>query len=123
VSLLLGLAAVVTSAEGFMVPKEARAFLLVATVFFVLAALGGLAANLPLGYQEPDPAALRELADTETWEAAAALGARSAAVARIDVLEAARSANDSKALWITAALGAEVVAIVFVAVAVIVVLA
>ena len=124
VSLLFGLAAVVTSRKGFSVPFSARVLLLLAVVAFIAAALGGLAANLPLReYLEPEPESLRELTELDSWEAEVSIGARAIALARVDVLAAAREANDLKAVAVILAFAAEVVAIGLVAAAVGIVLA
>jgi hypothetical protein len=118
VSLLFGLAAVVTSQKGFKVSDSARGLLLVGVGFFFVAAVAGLVANIPLRYREVDPASLRALVVPEHWDAPLSPGERNAASARLEVLERAQRANELKGRLVLVAFAAEVVAVGFVAAAV-----
>ncbi|HEV8681174.1 MAG TPA: hypothetical protein VGS09_00135 [Actinomycetota bacterium] len=122
VSLLFGLAAIVTSTEGFEAPYAARVLLAVALGFFLGAAVLGIAVNAPRGYEEAASDNLRLLTEQEFWEARQAIGSRRAAEVRVEILQNARGANGRKARLLLWAMGLEVAAVAIVGAAVVVVL-
>jgi hypothetical protein len=115
VTLLFGLAAVVTARKTFVVPHDARILLAIALGFFVSAAIGGLLANLPWGYAEVDEAALARLVERDLWQGPILPASRRASEARVEILLSARRANQKKAVAVVAALAGEIVAIAILA--------
>jgi hypothetical protein len=115
VTLLFGLAALVTARKTFAVPHDARLLLAVALVFFFAAAIGGLFANLPWGYREIDEAALARLVEPQPWNGPVVPAARRAAEALVAILTSARIANEKKARAVIGALAAEMTAVGLVA--------
>jgi hypothetical protein len=115
VTLLFGLAAVVTSRTSFNVPDSARFVLVAAVGFFFLAAMGGLLANLPWRYAEVDEDDLRRLVQPAHWDRSFEVAARRTTEARIGILSSARETNAIKAAAVSGALLAEVVAVALVA--------
>lgn len=122
VSLLFGLAAIVTQAEGFKAPPAARVLLVIALGLFLVAAGLSIRVNMPRGYKEADVAKLRRLTEAEFWEARSEIGARRAAELRVNVLASTRLANGRKAKTLFWAMVLEVAAIAVVGAAVVVVL-
>jgi hypothetical protein len=116
VSLLFGLAAVATSRGSFVVPAEARVLLTAAVCLFALAALGGLAANVPLRYPNADPQDLRRLITGEFWTDGVWVRPPFAAMRRtselrVDLIQGCRRMNRIKAYAVVSALVAEVMAV------------
>jgi len=112
VSLLFGLAAVVTGADAFEAPTPARVLLVIALVLFVVAAVLGILVNAPTDrYQEADTRDLRRLTDARYWEGRGPIGSRRAGEVRIRMLEAARVTNHTKALLLLGATIAEIAAV------------
>lgn len=117
VTLLLGLSAVVSTTTDFELPQTAKLLLATAGALFVLAAVGGIAANFPAPYREIRVAALRRLTEERWWENQASPAQRRAAQARIDILGAARGVNAWKVRFLLAALILEVLAVLVLAAA------
>lgn len=122
VSLLFGLAAIVTSAEGFEAPDTARILLTVALAFFLGAAVSGIRANTPRGYQEALLQDLMRLTEQQFWEARSEIGSRRSAEVRVVILGNARAANGRKANLLAWAMSLEVGAVGIVGAAVVVIL-
>jgi hypothetical protein len=112
VTLVLGLAAIVTQAATFKLPEAANRLLVFAGALFVLAAVGGIGVNFPMPYREVGVTALRRLTELHWWNNKVAPARRRTAEARINVLAAARSANVWKVRFLLAALVLEVLAVV-----------
>jgi hypothetical protein len=122
VSLLFGLAAVVTQVEGFEVPAAARVTLMVAALLFTTAGVYGLIVNSPVGYKEADPDWMLGLTRKNTWEAMDSIGRRRVSQSRVETIRAARASNERKADRLVWALAIEVVGIAAVASTVVTVL-
>lgn len=122
VSLLFGLAAVVTESKTFQVPDAARYLLVLALVLFVGAAASGIVLNSPRKYVEAHPDDLERLLRRDVWDASGSLGGRRSAEARVKILRKARTINDGKAKWLLRAVFLEVAAVAAVAIGVAVIL-
>ncbi len=122
VSLLLGLAAVVTSAKGFAVPDLARYLLAVALALFLGAAVTGIVTNWPRKYIEVADSDLERLTQPNLWEGPVLVGSRRAAEVRVMILRKARAINRAKARVLNWAMVLEVAAVAVVAVSVAVIL-
>ncbi|BCB76954.1 hypothetical protein GCM10022251_76020 [Phytohabitans flavus] len=118
VTVLFALSAGLRSVGDARLPGVARVTLLLALVTFVLAALFGLATNLPLRYKEPTPEGLAQLVDREYWAAPAVIGELRVAESKVRVLAAARAANRIKVTLLLVGAFLELLAVAFLAVAV-----
>jgi hypothetical protein len=114
-TLLFALTAGLTAASSFKLPADAKLPLLLSLVAFVIAAMTGLATNVPLIYREPTPQALAKLVDARYWTGPATIGQVRVAAAQVSVLSAARVANNLKVRLLVAAAGAELFAVAFLA--------
>lgn len=114
-TLLFALTVRLTSASKFRLPEGARLPLILTLSAFVVAAGLGLAANIPLKYREPTAAGLGKLLNQNYWTAPALIGQLRAMQVQISSLEAARSANRLKVIFLLSAIGFELCAIVFLA--------
>jgi hypothetical protein len=95
VTLLFGLAAIVTKREDFQLPNDAAPWLFAALGLFVCAACGGLVAALPFMYKTPKTQALDKLV-REKWDNSAWAARRKVALARIGLIAAYRE----KVAWV-----------------------
>lgn len=123
VSLLLALAALVSGADTFDLPPEARVFLIMSCILFVAAALLGLSTNWPLAYRQLAIVDLKSLLDEKLWEGSFAVASRRVAEARAGVLQQARKLNRLKGRLLLAGMLVEVTAVVALAGSVVVILA
>lgn len=114
-TLLFALAAGLGAAPGFRLPRAADLPLLLALVAFVIAALFGLTTNIPLQYREPTPEGLAKLVDVKYWTGPRHTGELRVAAAQIAIITAARSANNLRAILLVAAIFAELLAVIFLA--------
>ena len=114
-TLLFALTAGLTTASSFRLPDTARLPLVLALSTFVLAAVLGLATNVPFRYQGPTAAALGNLCNPNYWGGAAALGQRRVAEVQVRSLQSARDANAYKVVLLLAAIGCELIAACFLA--------
>lgn len=121
-TLLFALTVGLTAAASFKLPNDAKLPLLLALISFVIAATSGLATNVPLIYQEPSPQALAKLVDGRYWTAPAPLGQLRVAASQVTALSAARAANNLKVKLLLVATAAELLAVIFLAWAVAVIL-
>lgn len=121
VSLLFGLVAVLTSADGYTLPSDAEPWLIAALVAFVLAALAGIVTNVPLLYLAVKPPQLRRLVD-DFWADGPETAEKRVAATQLKVLARAKSMNAAKGWILVAAVLAQLSAVVFLALAVRVVL-
>jgi hypothetical protein len=112
VTLLLGLAAVLTKAQGFAPSTTARFLLTGAIAAFLVAATLGIYCNIPLRYQEIAPESLKGLTAQEVWAADGRWAQREIAAARLGELMAACDANERKAKVLLLGAGVQVLAIV-----------
>lgn len=122
VTLTLGIAALVTRAQDFALPENARTLLLAAVVAFGLSAAAAIAANVPFRYLEVDEADIRASVETY-WDGSRLWAEQAVSLALIDVLEAARKGNGTKAIFVVLALLTEASALGLIAAAAWVVLA
>jgi len=117
VTLLFGLTALsVQRAKTFDLPRAAAAFLIVALVCFVLAAVSALVTNLPRSYQGVTVEGLRS-AVSDRWDDDEGKALRKVARTRLDVLAAAKEVNGQKARALVASMVLEIIAVALVGVA------
>jgi len=118
VSLLFGLAAVVTDAKGFALPGGSRVLLLVALILFILAAVGGIISNWPVKYLQVRIENLQRLVDAVNWSGPPKIASRRVAEAQVAILAHARRRNELKGYALIAAMITQVLAVVALAAAV-----
>lgn len=118
VTLLFGLAALVTKSDAFVLGTWQKIFLGSALVFFFVAAITGILVNKPMTYEEAAPEGLRRLLEEPYWFGRVGIGSRRATEMKIAMLARARRQNDFKGSVLIIALSAEVAGIFLVAVAV-----
>lgn len=114
-TLLFALTAGLTAAAKFKLPESAKLPLLLALLAFVIAALSGLATNVPLRYREATPQGLARLVDARYWTAPPEVGQVRVAAAQVTVIAATRSANNLKVVFLLVAVFTEFLAVVFLA--------
>ncbi|HEX9991484.1 MAG TPA: hypothetical protein VGB14_01015 [Acidimicrobiales bacterium] len=117
VSLLFGLVALVSDAEGFELPRRAHGPLAVALVLFVVSAVLALLTNLPLLYRNVTEEGLNTVLDRCSNDDERAANVRVASTL-VTVFGRARAVNSVKGWLLVAAMVFEVAAVVCVAVAV-----
>jgi hypothetical protein len=122
VSLLFALVAVLTGAEDFELPSDAQPWLLAAATAFVLAGIGGILTNMPGRYRSPDAATLNQVI-AERWSDSPEEAENEVSAARVEVFARAQEVNSSKGRILVAAVAIEVLAVVFLAIAIEVILA
>jgi len=114
-TLLFALTAGLTAAAKFKLPEVAKLPLLLALVAFVVAAIFGLATNMPLQCKEATPLGLARLVDAKYWTAPPQIGQLRVAAAQVTIIAAFRSANNLKVVFLIVAISIELLAIVFLA--------
>jgi hypothetical protein len=117
VSLLFGLAALLTGAAHYHLPHASRVPILAALLCFVIAAIAAIVTNLPLPYRGVTVDALREKVDGQAEETAAD-ARREVALTELEVLERAKQQNKRKGEALALAIRAEIAAVYFLAVAI-----
>jgi hypothetical protein len=120
VTALLAVAALVSRSSDFELSTAAATLVSVATAMFLIAASAAIATNVPRSYEEVGEGELHSWVNADTWPDRDA--ERTAAARRVDLLLAARRANDIKARWLIVAMGSEVLAVLALTVAVAIVL-
>jgi hypothetical protein len=113
VTLLFALTAGLTAASKFHLPASTKLPLLLALVAFVIAAIFGLATNLPLRYREATPRGLARLIDARYWTASPEIGQLRVAEVQVAVIAITRSANNLKVVFLVVAVIAELLAVAF----------
>lgn len=111
-TLLFALTAGLTATKNFKLAEPAKLPLLLALISFVVAAIFGLATNVPLIYREATPQGLAKLVDAKYWTAPPAVGQLRVAAAQVTLLAAARSANNLKVRFLISAIAAELLAVI-----------
>ena len=113
VTLLLALAALVTSSKTFELSVLTRVLLGVAVVLFVVAAAVAIYINWPRKtYEEANLANIKKLVDDpDAWSEDFASGLNNTADASLSILKSARTVNTQKAGWLRWAMRAEIAAI------------
>lgn len=119
-TVLLGLAALSkkahTSTGTFVLPDAARGSLKLALIFFGAAAIAALLTNFPVRFEYVDPADLKNLISDPSEGVATA--EENVAVTRTVILEDLQKWNNRKGWALFVACVLEVVAVVFIAIAV-----
>jgi hypothetical protein len=108
VTLLFGLAALVTSGDAFFLPVAARVALMLALVPFILAAVLAVVIASPAVYREATVESMRKLAAPDVWLAPAAEAGPKIADITVRIIDGARHANGRKATLLRWAAWAEV---------------
>jgi hypothetical protein len=122
VTLLFGLAALSTKkAATFALPGTSKVFLVIALCFFVIAIAAALATNIPWVYKNVTPPGLRVML-RDHWPDSPSVARKKVAYTKVDVLDSARTVNGVKAWILFGAIASELVALVFVAIAVAIVI-
>jgi hypothetical protein len=114
VTLLFGLAAVVTGAKGFHVSGAVRDRLGWAAIAFVVAAVLAVGTYAPQPTRMTDPHKLAELLP-DLWNRDLDHARKTATNTRLDQLAVAQRANDIKGLLLAGAIAAQVIAVLLVA--------
>jgi len=110
-SLLFALVALVTGADGYVLPTDAEAPLVVALVLFSLAGVGGVASNIPVPYKGVDAKDFLSIVENQwnTYTESEAL--QMATVTRAKQFSGAKSWNQAKAWAVLVAQALEVLAV------------
>ena len=122
VTLILGLAALVTEAASFRLPVSAQPWLIAALSTFVVAASLAIGANAPQRYRAVDTDALERIV-RQRWSAPADDALKTLTATRLADLRRAQQANDIKAWLLLGAAIAQGVAIACLTAAVVAILA
>jgi hypothetical protein len=122
VTLLFGLAALATKSNSFHLTGGPKAFLAVALGLLLVAAVCGIAVNVPLRYEEGDPRSLLRLLEDRFWNGRVAVGQKRAAELELAQLARARGLNSRKGKILIAGLAFEVLGVVAVAISVLLIL-
>lgn len=117
VSLLFGLTAVLTGTADYQLPHASRSWILAALVCFVAAAIAAILTNLPLKYSGVTANALKTVIE-ERWEDSRVGAEREIALTELKVLRRAKQRNRLKGRSLIIAIGAEIIAVLCLAVAV-----
>jgi hypothetical protein len=116
VTLVFGLVAVLTKANSYKLPHSAHGWIGAALIAFVIAAVLGLASNVPLNYGGAD------FDDEETlkavWEDEAVVARRRVTETRLGDYRQAQKRNGFKAGVLVAGMGFEVGAVILLSIAV-----
>jgi hypothetical protein len=118
VTLLLGLAALVTEEKSFVLPEAARDRLTFAVVAFVIAVLLAIATYVPQPARITDPTALARIVP-DLWERDADFAGKKITATRLEQLASMQATNDGKARALLGAVAAQVVAVALLAWAVV----
>jgi hypothetical protein len=117
VTLLFGLSALTTKAQGFVLPQRSQDFLVAALASFAASGVLAILTNLPLQYEGVTVAALRT-AVKERWDDDAAEAERMTSLTRLKQLHTAKKKNNLKSWLLTGAMSLQVLAVIAVAAAV-----
>jgi hypothetical protein len=117
VTLLFGLAALVTERKDFVLSGSARTMLFVALGFFVVASLLAIATNAPLRYLGVNADDLRRAVE-QLWGDTRSDAEQRISATQVKVLAETKRLNNLKGKILIAAMCGEVLAVLFVALAV-----
>jgi hypothetical protein len=117
-TLLLGLVAAITSQTDYSIPTWSARFLYAAVVAFVAAGVAAVWTNVPRKYQNVTTPGLRALVD-DLWEDSPADAELRVARTKVTIFGVAKERNTIAARWLSIAICINVVAIGFLALAVI----
>jgi len=115
ITLFFGLAAIITSRQGYSPPSDFRSHSAWALAFFLLATLVAVATNLPLPYSDVKA---KELNSGEMWQETATVAKENVFDFRVTLLQGLQKRNGLKALMVVAAMAAQGIAVLFVALAI-----
>lgn len=119
VTLLFGLASVVTSRKNYTLPAAARPALVAALAAFVVAAALALIVNFPFKYRASSAEDLERIRkDRDLWREADWISARRIAGTRIEMIASYKKRNKAKAFLLMTSIAVEVSAILALAIAV-----
>ncbi len=122
-ALLFAFSAIATGSGSFELPLLVKVLLVVAVVLFVASGLLCLKVKQPTDYEEASIAGLQRLvADERVWKADQVVGLRTASLNRVQILARFRCANAKKGEYLRWAIGAQVAALIGVALGVIAIL-
>jgi hypothetical protein len=122
VTLLLGLAALVTKADKFKLADSERWLLAAAALLFVVAGAVGIVCNAPARYLQIEPASLTGMLAPEAWSSEGTSARRELTAAKLAELADARGRNEWKARLLAGAMAVQGAAVLMAAVAVVLVL-
>lgn len=122
VTLLFGLAALVTKSSDFVLSDSAQWLLAGAGLLFVLAGALGIACNSPALYYQVDAASLAVFVTPEVWTEHGTDASRELTAARLAELADARDRNEQKAKLLAVAMALQVAAVLVTAAATTVIL-
>jgi hypothetical protein len=122
VTLLLGLAALITKGTEFRLTEAERWLLAAAALLFVLAGAIGIVCNAPARYLQIEPGSLTGLLSPEAWTLEGTSARRELTAAKLAELADARRRNEWKARLLAGAMAVQGAAIILAAVAVVLVL-
>jgi hypothetical protein len=117
VTLLFGMAALQTGRENFALPESTRPALFIALALFVVAAVLALVVNLPRAYDAPTVDGLRAMLGPP-WHSEPWIARRRVGMTLVAAIASYKRGNEQKARFLKLAIGAECVAVGFVALAV-----
>jgi hypothetical protein len=117
VTLLAGLAAFATKSRGFPLTGGARVLVTASVITFALSALLAIATYAPHRERGPEVDGLGAVLK-ETWDEGADFARKKVMATRLLLLKTMQDANDRRAYALLAAVGAQAIAVVLLAVAV-----
>jgi tetrahydromethanopterin S-methyltransferase subunit C len=117
VTLLLGLAALITSRSGYTLPDSAKPWIYGSMAAFVLAAVFGVLTNRPVWLRAPTAKSLFDLA-RHSWDDDRATAEKKIYATRVKMLARYKKTNRKQAKLLSYAVALEMLAILLMAVAV-----
>jgi len=117
VTLLLGVAALITSRKGYTLPGVAKPWIYASMGTFVLAAVLGVLTNRPVWLQAPTAKSLFNLA-RHSWDDDGVTAEKKIYATRVKMIARYRKTNAKQAKLLSYAVGLEMLAILLMAVAV-----
>ncbi|HKS49335.1 MAG TPA: hypothetical protein VJT49_30350 [Amycolatopsis sp.] len=111
VTLLFGLAALATKVQNFVLPGSTKLPLCLSALFLVLAAVLGIATNLPRGTEAVALRDLRPLLEDRAWNAPAVNADQQIARTQLTTVESTRKRNIKVARLLITAISLEIVGI------------
>lgn len=123
VTLLFGLSALATKAQGFKLSTDTKWPLYVAAALLVLAAIAGIITNAPRRGGVIRLESLEPLLSTDQWEKSEHLAKRMIARKQLLIAQDARRTNTRLARWLLAAITLEIAGVASIAVAIVMLIA
>jgi hypothetical protein len=122
VSLLFGLVTLTTRSTTYELPEGAKSWIFAAMASFVIAAIAAIITNTPLFYSGVKTSDLQQALRGSIWNDPPPIAEKRIAATDIKVLRTAKSRNTFKGFALLGAVVAEVLAVLFLALAIRVVL-